>query len=167
MKWVTCQSATTTIWPWTQGSPLKQEQLKTLGLESDNEGGYQYTSRPFVCMGYTIQPRLQCNCRITRQGTELRIHAIRLAGLGIMERWVKLEGLIQLKHDKAQIEAQQWLKLSLAIAGPLAFAAQPAVEAATHHLLVEVHQRTHRAIGRRLTNLGKLQDMNKVPTLRH
>lgn len=167
MKWVTRQSATNTFWPWTQGSPLRREQLKTLGLEPEPEGGFQYTSRPFTCLGYTIQPRLLCDCGFSSQGTELRIHAIRFAGLGFMKRWVKLEGLIQLRHDQAQIEAQQWLKLSLAKAGPLAITPQTAVEAATDKLLIEVHQRTHRAIGRRLTELGKLQDMHKVMTPRY
>jgi len=167
MKWVTRQSATDMIWPLAQGSPLRQEQLKTVGLEPAPEGGYQYTSRPFVCMGYTIQPRLLCDCGFTCQSTELRINAIRFAGLGVMERWVKLEGLIKLRHDKAQIQAQQWLKLSLAKAGPLAVAPHTAVEAATDKLLLEVHMRTHRAIGRRLSELGKSQDINKVATRRY
>jgi len=167
MKWVTRQSATDMIWPLAQGSPLRQEQLQTLGLEPAHEGGYQYTSRPFICMGYTIQPRLLCDCGFTCQGTELRINAIRFAGLAIMERLVMLEGLINLRHDTAQIEAQRWLKLSLAKAGPLALAPQTAVEAATDKLLLEVHMRTHRAIGRRLTELGKFQDINKVATRRY
>jgi hypothetical protein len=149
-RWVTRSSATTTRMPWVAMQVLQPHQAESLGLEPGSSHAYRYASRPFECLGYAIQPMLHCDLEATADGLVLYIHGVSIAGLGVLERWVQLQGRIQLKPAAQTTVAEQWLELSLGRRGPLAWAPQHSVSALADSLLEQMHERMQRALSRRM-----------------
>jgi len=155
--WVTRSSGRKAQCPWGVDHPLRAEDAAAFGLGPGLKHSHTYASRPFVCMGYGIQPVLHCDLDANSTGLRLRIHAVSLQGLGVLERWVRLQGWIQLSTQALVITAEQWLEISLARRGPLAWAPASTVGAVAEQLLEEAHQRLQRTLMRRLSTVQQRQ----------
>jgi hypothetical protein len=152
-RWFTRSTSTLVQWPWRADQPPQAEQAQAIGLMPGTKHSHTYASRPFVCMGYAIQPVLHCDLTAESNGLLLRIHEVSLHGLGALERWVKLQGRIQLCTDHQAITVDQWLQISLAQRGPLAWAPISTLGGLAERLLAEAHQRMQRTLRRRLSSL--------------
>lgn len=157
MGWVKRSSTRRAQGPWRADHPLRAEQAAAFGLKPGLKHSHTYASRPFVCMGYAIQPVLHCDLQTNNDGLRIQIQAVNIQGLGVLERWVRLQGWIQLNTRAQAITAEQWLEISLARRGPLAWAPADAAGAAAEQLLEEAHQRLQRTLWRRLSTVHQKQ----------